>query len=1079
MKMQHSRLGVFLKVRSATSACKRLSLLGAVCLITVLNFGCESPEEMQDARDPDAETLQQANLNLGGPRLPGLIDIGKIDSSIPKIPIDPLVNKLTGFAPCDMNGDGIDEIDDIRLLPFENPIRRTPVDGRLVLVLVEPRLLDPIPGSVNTADDVLDTLERYKSDLRAEGLHSRFIEMTVYEGSNHQDGRTLLAMRELLKEVRADYSNLEGVVLVGSFPEAMLVRRWVWRINLKKDEKVNIGGVDYQGISYLRIVPERVAGRAEIVLADLDGNWHNIYEQGPMGLESIEAIPTAAMGNDWPRTGWFESATFDDQTETFEDFFWIRDDNYIRSATNNGNLRFYMFENQRNPEMNADDLSLPNPIARPEIFVSRINPRHVAVNPDPSFLDAAGVPQSIYSSNAIDLRIKEFFHRDAELERRVLLDYFSRNHTYRRGGFSDLPARTSAIRSDKGIVSPEYLNTELKNASSAFGASLTQDEATLVDYVEWFKDPAVMRGISAHSSPWSSAFGNEYDTSDLENAVGNNPWRWKKSGNWYTPSLADQGTAADLYLHRTIWENGILEGTGANLFIHVGCNANSPEGADSLPYNDKRYGTFQNAEGILFYMNGLAIMTRAKGFFDAPRNFGSEIGKSERNGFGHGWRGYFDADANDAKLSLKAADNKKTYFWSVVGDWTVRANYENGLAALGVSDSKMRDKAVHADRSWAEGWNYDAAQNRLAAKGDFDGDGAQDILVTSDWGIGILSADGTGGFEAKLVKPNDTWFGGWRYSSKANTIEGAGDFDGDGADEIVITSDWGIGILDFDGTNMTSLVAKPKDTWFGSWRYQASVNSGEDRIEGVGDFDGNGKDDILITSSWGIGVLTLYGSSMTSLVAKPKDTWFGSWRYQASVNSGEDHIEGIGDFDGDGSDDVLITSSWGIGILKKWGSSFTSTVAKPKDTWFGSWRYQASVNSGEDHIEGIGDFDGDGSDDVLITSSWGIGILKKWGSSFTSIVAKPNGTWFGGWNYSSGANDVEGVGDFDGNGKDDIFITSPWGVGVLRLSGSSLWSSDEKPHGSVLGNWLSERGDRYAFVGDFDGEPGEEILVQK
>src|SRR3712207_8225832 len=39
------------------------------------------------------------------------------------------------------------------------------------------------------------------------------------------------------------------------------------------------------------------------------------------------------------------------------------------------------------------------------------------------------------------------------------------------------------------------------------------------------------------------------------------------------------------------------------------------------PYYDEKYATFQNGEGILFYMNGIAIMARAKVFDDTPRGF--------------------------------------------------------------------------------------------------------------------------------------------------------------------------------------------------------------------------------------------------------------------------------------------------------------------------------------------------------------------------------------------------------------------------------------------------------------------------
>lgn len=72
------------------------------------------------------------------------------------------------------------------------------------------------------------------------------------------------------------------------------------------------------------------------------------------------------------------------------------------------------------------------------------------------------------------------------------------------------------------------------------------------------------RGIEAHSNAWNTQFGSDYGVADLEAAVGGKPWRWrqKDSTTLYEPSLADQAGTADLYVHRTLWENGVLDGCG-------------------------------------------------------------------------------------------------------------------------------------------------------------------------------------------------------------------------------------------------------------------------------------------------------------------------------------------------------------------------------------------------------------------------------------------------------------------------------------------------------------------------------------
>ena len=43
------------------------------------------------------------------------------------------------------------------------------------------------------------------------------------------------------------------------------------------------------------------------------------------------------------------------------------------------------------------------------------------------------------------------------------------------------------------------------------------------------------------------------------------------------------------------------------------------------------------------------------------------------------------------------------------------------------------------------------------------------------------------------------------------------------------------------------------------------------------DFDGDRVDELLITSPWGIGVLEKAGSTLTSVMLRPNGTRFGGW----------------------------------------------------------------------------------------------------------------------------------------------------------------------------------------------------------
>ena len=275
----------------------------------------------------------------------------------------------------------------------------------------------------------------------------------------------------------------------------------------------------------------------------------------------------------------------------------------------------------------------------------------------------------------------------------------------------------------------------------------------------------------------------------------------------------------------------------------------------------------------------------------------------------------------------------------------------------------------------------------------------------------------------------------------------------------------GLGIVVEDDSELVDEAILPAEAWAGGWHYGSS-----NKVEKSGDFDGNGRDDILITSPWGIGILTLQGSTFTAMVSKPSGTWFGGWNFNGASN----FIAGTGDFNGDGNADILIRSGNWIGILERSGSSLSSLVVKPDGTRFTSWTFDAS----HDAIRGIGDMNGDGRDDIVVTSSWGIGVLAQIGDTLATIVRRPNGSRFGGWLFDSAANLIVGIADVNGDGSDDLLVRSSWGYGALTRDRASMRDIDMTPHGTLFGSWIVRETDWTVALGNFNGRGGTDILFQ-
>src|SRR5262249_22908137 len=102
-------------------------------------------------------------------------------------PIQSLMSAYRGFHP---NQDGDPDIISAEDLPFDQSSAvPAPATRRLVLVLVEHRLLDTIAGAGAALDtaQLLSRLERWKRTLALEGFASRFISLEVYRGDRHQD----------------------------------------------------------------------------------------------------------------------------------------------------------------------------------------------------------------------------------------------------------------------------------------------------------------------------------------------------------------------------------------------------------------------------------------------------------------------------------------------------------------------------------------------------------------------------------------------------------------------------------------------------------------------------------------------------------------------------------------------------------------------------------------------------------------------------------------------------------------------------------------------------------------------------
>jgi Ca2+-binding RTX toxin-like protein len=210
--------------------------------------------------------------------------------------------------------------------------------------------------------------------------------------------------------------------------------------------------------------------------------------------------------------------------------------------------------------------------------------------------------------------------------------------------------------------------------------------------------------------------------------------------------------------------------------------------------------------------------------------------------------------------------------------------------------------------------------------------------------------------------------------------------------EVFIRSSQYAGFLTYNGTNFQT----------NSLQYGAigSWGLGANDQHFVGDFNGDGKSDVFIRSPQIAGLLTYNGTNFQSNSVQ-KDWIYGkagAWQLQ------DGNQEFVGDFNGDGKDDIFIRSPQYAGLLTNNGINFQLDSIQ-KD-WItgkaGAWQLQAG------NQEFVGDFNKDGKDDILIRSPEYLGLLTYNGSGFQLDSIQYD--WAGGWNLGSG--DQQFVGNF-------------------------------------------------------------------
>lgn len=303
---------------------------------------------------------------------------------------------------------------------------------------------------------------------------------------------------------------------------------------------------------------------------------------------------------------------------------------------------------------------------------------------------------------------------------------------------------------------------------------------------------------------------------------------------------------------------------------------------------------------------------------------------------------------------------------------------------------------------------FDGHGGTIASLGDLDGDGVRDYVIGGDQYLT---------FSGSTVRVYSGATGNQLYSwgpySNGEAVANAGDVDGDGLDDIVIGSIW---------TNSKAGQAEVRSGATGAVLHTFNGPAPDaylgNSVAGAGDVNGDGHDDLLI-GAWGESAVISFGG--TAYLYSGLD---GSLirRYDGIIDHGYfgHSVAGLGDVDGDGVPDQAIGEMGNTTHGYNTGAAyvFSGATGLQIQSWTG---IAGNCRFGE-HMANLGDLDGDGRDDLVVSA-----MFQQPTGTAHVLSAATGATLFALTGYDPTevfANSVGPAQDVDGDSVPDILVGS-------------------------------------------------------
>ena len=286
-----------------------------------------------------------------------------------------------------------------------------------------------------------------------------------------------------------------------------------------------------------------------------------------------------------------------------------------------------------------------------------------------------------------------------------------------------------------------------------------------------------------------------------------------------------------------------------------------------------------------------------------------------------------------------------------------------------------------------------------------------------------------------------------------------GDFNGDGKEDVVVAYDYGGGTTKLWMFLSTGSAFSAPAVWWASGT--GSFDSTKAQYI-AGDFNGDGKTDVAALYDYGSSTSKIWIWTSNGSGFNVPSVWWasdpGNWNAQRAEMF-------TGDFNGDGKSDIGMAYDYGSSTTHIWAWLSTGTGFSAPGVWWES--EDGSFNSLKATYLG-GDFDGDGKGDVVAVYDYGNSTTKYWKWTSTGSAFVTPTVWFTSTTWNS-ANAKYFAGDYNGDGKMDMAAAYDYGNRTVKFW---EWSSTGTAFGASAIWYTSTTWDsslaKYV-AGDFNG----------